>query len=163
MTQKQPSTKSKSGRDDEESEVGPQEGKVEGDALAKLVSDVVDLGLFQSILATPFLDPFLVEGMAVKRKYGLDVLPLGIGGRDSGAALVPGLGDHEVDQAQSLGLDDRLILQRLCDIIMGSRDADAVKPVAESSTVDLLREEIGRGDFDKDEEGFVFAMANFGS
>lgn len=163
MAQKQPSTKSKSGRDDEESEVGPQKGKVEGDALAKLVSDVVDIGLFQSILATPFLDPFLVEGMTVKGKDGIDVLPLGVGGRNSGAALVTGLGDHEVDQAQTLGLDDGLILQGLCDIIRGGRDADAVKPVAEASAVDLLREEVGRCDFDKDEEGFVFSMANFGS
>lgn len=162
MAQEQPGTKPKRGRDDEESEVGPQKCKVEGDALAKLVSDIVDIGLLQGVLAAPLLDPLLVERMVVKGKDGIDMLPLAIGGRDSGAALIAGLGDHEVDQAQTLGLDDGLILQRLCDIVMGGRDADAVKPVAKAGAVDLLREEVGGCDLDKDEEGFVFSMANFG-
>jgi hypothetical protein len=37
-----------------------------------------------------------------------------------------------------------------------------VQPVGKAGAVDLLREEIGGSDFDKDEEGVVVAVTNFG-
>lgn len=37
-----------------------------------------------------------------------------------------------------------------------------MQPVGKAGAVDLLREEIGGSDFDKDEEGVVVAVTNFG-
>lgn len=85
-------------------------------------------------------------------KDGLDVLPLGTVRRNTRTAFHLRLGDHEVYQTQTFGFGNGLVLEGLGDVIVGARGADAVEPVLETGSVDLLGEEVGGCDFDEDEE-----------
>lgn len=119
LAEQKPCDKAETRGDDEEAEVGSQEGEVEGNAFTKLVSNVVDVALLQDILAAPLLDPILVEFVTMQRKYGLNVFPLCIGRSNSSTTFVTWLRDHKVDQAQALCFNYGLILEGLFDVAMG--------------------------------------------
>lgn len=162
LADQQPGAEAEGGGEEQEGKVALQEGKVEGDALAKLVADGVEVGGVQHVLCAPLLDPGAVEGVVVQREEAGDEAVLvaaaaaaasagsssssragGVtaGRRDAGAALAPGPRQQQVDEAQALGLGDGLVgkVGVEVDVVAAlglaagwSHGADAVQPVLQA-------------------------------
>lgn len=110
LAEDQPGAKTNGSGEDEEAEVGLDKGEVKGHVLAKLVTDLIEVGLVEEILLAPFLNPRLVEGVVVQGEDALNVLPRAVARHDTGTAVVLGLSDHEVNEARAFSLGDRLIM-----------------------------------------------------
>jgi len=66
LAQDQPSGETKRGREEQEGKVRLQKGKVERDALAKAIPDLVDIAIVEVVLCAPLLDPLAVELVIVQ-------------------------------------------------------------------------------------------------
>lgn len=109
LAQYQPSRKAYRSREYLEAKVILEKGKIKRNVLAKLVSNVVQIGLVQDILLAPFVQPLLVESIVMKREDGLDIFPLSLSLGDSRAPFISSLGNQQVYQPQPLGFGNRLI------------------------------------------------------
>lgn len=163
LAEEHPCGKAGGGGEEEESEVRLHKGKIKGNLLSKLIADLVKVVLVKEVLATPLLYPGLVKSMVVQREERLDESPAPVAGSDPRAAIVLRLGEDQVDEARALGLSDGLILQGAGDVLVRAGGADAVEPVLQTGAVDVLGEEVWGGNLDKDEEGGVEPVADFGS
>lgn len=96
--------------------------------------------------------------MVVEREDGVNILPLaGLWG-DPCTSLAFWPGDEEVDQTEALRLGDGVVLERLRNIMFRAYDTCPLQPVSEARAVDLVVQDLVRGDPDEYQEGSPVAI-----
>lgn len=98
----------------------------------KLISDLIQIFGFEECLGTPFLDPFFVKGMIVKRKDRFDILPsAGLWGYSS-TTFLTWARDHVVDNAESFSFTQWLTREGLLHFSRRLSHSNTVKPILDS-------------------------------